>query len=203
MARVPEQPLFSGTISNMIFYSVGGKQYVRSKPARVKQPNTPAQLQARDKFRQSSKLAKAISVAAPILGKDENNNLHKSSYHTLLGAVRNSAFEEGSSPARWIWSELRLREGKVLSIALTSRYDIDNSVLTVGWDSTALEPEAMVLLTVIDTENLDAEVFWVEGDKAEATLSISGKAACYACVFNTGAKHPISGSVFVWQGGGR
>ena len=202
MARVPQQPLFSGTVGNLIFYTVGGKQYVRSKPAQVKQPNSPAQLLARDKFRQSSRLAKVLSVAAPILGVDETRNQSKSAYHTLLGVLRTSPFKEGSSPARWLWPELKLREGSFPEIEMNTRYHDAKQELRVCWNPARLAPEATLLLTVIPTESLKAGILRPAGEKGEITLTITEPAACYACVVTPGANPPISGSLFVWEGGG-
>ena len=201
MARIPD-PLYRGTIGNLIFYSVGGRQYVRSKPAKVTQPNTPAQLASRDKFRQSSILAKAISTVAPVLGDDGDHNRTKSAYHTLLGMVRKSRFAEGGSPVRWVWPELKLREGAFPDVDLRGSYNSERKVLELRWNPEKEGEEAgsRLILLLINKERLEAQVYWFDASKAEAELQLSGTWACYACMVSGYNNEAISGVAFVWEG---
>ena len=196
MARIPDQPLLKGTIGNLIYYSVGGRQYVRSKPSKVRQPNTPKQLLARDKFRQSSKLAKALSKAAPILGLDETGNTTKSPYHTLLGCLRKSPFVEGKKPVRWEWEQLVVRRGEAPAVELTDSYNSVEQHLELNWNS-GQSGEGTLLVTGIHMESLEVDIHRIPAEKGQTTLKVSPQTAWYVCELKPETKIHISGSQFI------
>ena len=196
MAKIPDQPLIKGTIGNLIYYSVGGRQYVRSKPSKVRQPNTAKQLLARDKFRQSSKLAKALSKAAPVLGLDETGNTTKSAYHTLLGFLRKSPFVEGEGPARWEWDKLVIRGGEAPAVELTDSYNPAEQHLELSWNS-GQSGEGTLLVTGIHMESLEVDIHRIAVEKGRATLKVSPRTAWYVCELKPETKIHISGSQFI------
>ena len=199
MARIPDQPLLRGTIGNLIYYSVGGRQYVRSKPARVRQPDTPEQLLARDRFRQSSKLAKALSRACPVLGTDENQNATKSAYHTLLGVLRTSPFVEGKEPARWVWEQLMIRNGEAPEVDLNSYYNTESSQLELKWNPQArgASEDKVLLVTGIHTASLKVVLHRLPVRLGRSTIETDSGVAWYMCVLTPGAVNRISGSQFI------
>lgn len=198
MAKSPNHILFSGTVGNLIFYVMGGKQYVRSKPAKVRQPNTPAQLQARDRFRQSSKLAKHLSKAVPSLVNSHAGMLKKSTYHTFLGILRKSSFLEDSNPARWIWPELKLREGNILDINVSCSFEEANSKLLIKWDRNSLNRGDTLIILEIRTDTLNAKVYRFELVSGESFIPVKEKAAFYACILSDDEQY-ISGTQFIWM----
>ncbi|MBO6537201.1 MAG: hypothetical protein JJ966_13345 [Balneolaceae bacterium] len=185
-------------MGNLIFYVVGGKQYVRSKPAKVRQPNTHAQLQARDRFRQSSKLAKSLSKAVPFLVKSHSGILQKSAYHTFLGILRKSRFIEDSQPARWIWPELTLREGNVPEINLTCAFEEANKMLLIKWNCNSLKQSDTLIILEISTDTLDAKVYRFEPMSCESSILVKEKAAFYAFILSDDEEF-ISGSQFIYM----
>lgn len=197
MARVTDQPLYRGTIGNLIFYTRGGKQYVRSKPAKVRQPNTPKQLLARDKFRQSSKLAKALSRACLGLGQYNSKSNTSSSYHTLLGVLRTGAFVEDQKPVRWLWEDLSIRQGNKPQLDLGGQFYPESQKLHLSWNSRAISVGSVLLLVGINTENLEVEIYRFPMEKGEGIIGASSKTAWYACVEKPGIHTNISGSQFV------
>ena len=57
MAKITYNPAVQhlhGAVGNMVFKQQSGRDVVASKPDHVNQPNTPAQLQQRENFRQSN-----------------------------------------------------------------------------------------------------------------------------------------------------
>lgn len=200
MAKSPEHLLFSGTVGNLIFYVVGGKQYVRSKPSQVRQPNTPAQLQARDRFRQSSKLAKSLSKTVPFLVKLQSGMLQKSAYHTFLGILRKSLFIEDSNPARWLWTELILREGIFPEINISCSFEEANKKLLIKWDRNSLNQDDTLIILEICTDTLDAKVYRIELVSGEVCIPVKEKAAFYACILSSD-EQTISGTRFIYLKG--
>lgn len=197
MARIPNQLLLKGTVGNLIYYTVGGKQYVWTKPSQVRQPNTPKQLLARDKFRQSSKLAKALSQAAPVLGLDETGNTTKSTYHTLLGCLRKSPFAENTDPVRWVWEELLIRKGEMPEVALKAKYDPELQQLTLNWDTSHVK-DSRLLVVEINTENLEVKVHRIFTEEGETVQPAAPGTAWYACVIqNDVGKVKVSASQFL------
>ncbi len=62
MAKITYNPAVQhlhGKVGNMVFKERQGQDIVAAKPDQVKQPNTPAQMQQRDYFRQAAKYAKS------------------------------------------------------------------------------------------------------------------------------------------------
>ena len=196
MAKIPDQPLIKGTIGNLIYYSVGGRQYVRSKPSKVRQPNTAKQLLARDKFRQSSKLAKALSKTAPVLGLDETGNTTKSPYHTLLGCLRKSPFKEGEEPVRWEWEKLMIRRGEAPAVELTDGYNPAEQHLKLSWNN-GQPGEGTLLVTGIHMESLEVDIHRIPVEKGRAILTVSPQTAWYVCELKPETKIYISGSQFI------
>lgn len=196
MARIPDQPLLKGTIGNLIYYSVGGRQYVRSRPVRVRQPNTPKQLLARDKFRQSSTLAKALSKAAPVLGLDETGNTTKSPYHTLLGFLRKSTFAEGRKPVRWVWEELVIRNGETPKLDMQCHYHPELKQLELHWESVP-DSESTLLVVGIHSESLDVKVHHVSAQQVRVVLNVEHHNTWYFCVVKPGVEAKISASQFI------
>lgn len=198
MAKSPEHQLFSGTVGNLIFYVVRGKQYVRSKPAKVHQPNTPAQLKSRDRFRQSSKLAKSLSKAVPFLVKSHTGKIQKSPYHTFLGILRKSSFIEDSNPARWIWSELTFREGNFPEINLSCSFEQANSKLQIKWDGNSMYQGYTLIIIEICTDALDAKVYRFELLSNEISIPVKENAAFYACILSSD-EQSVSGTKFIYN----
>lgn len=58
MARLSMQNNIKGAIGNLIFYESQGQMLVRTKPSRVKNPQTPAQQQHRMRFAAASRFLK-------------------------------------------------------------------------------------------------------------------------------------------------
>ena len=61
MAKITYNPAVQhlhGAVGNMVFKQQSGRDVVASKPDHVNQPNTPAQLQQRENFRQAAAYAK-------------------------------------------------------------------------------------------------------------------------------------------------
>lgn len=198
MAKSPNQLLFSGTVGNLIFYVVGGKQFVRTKPAKVRQPNTPAQLQARDLFRQSSKLAKSLSKAVPFLVKNHTGMLQKSAYHTFLGILRKSRFIEDSQPARWIWPELTLREGNFPDINISCSFEEANKMLLIKWDCNSLNLSDTLIILEISTDTLDINVYGFEPMSSISSIPVKESVAFYACILSND-EQSVSGTQFIYM----
>ena len=198
MAKSPNRLLFSGTVGNLIFYVVGGKQYVRSKPAKVHQPNTPAQLQARDRFRQSSKLAKSLSKAVPFLVKSHSGMLKKSTYHSFLGILRKSEFLEVSQPARWVWPKLTFREGNFPGINISCSFEEANSKLLIKWDNISLNQGDILMILEIRTDTLDVKVYRFKLESSESFIPVREKAAFYTCILSSD-EQSVSGTKFIWM----
>ena len=62
MAKITYNPAVQhlhGKVGNMVFKERLGRDIVAAKPDQVNQPNTPAQMQQRENFRQASKYAKS------------------------------------------------------------------------------------------------------------------------------------------------
>ena len=64
--------IISGTIGNKIWVNRNGKNYTRSKPTKVSNPKTPAQLEHRAKFKAMIRFLKPLSLFLKVGFKNES-----------------------------------------------------------------------------------------------------------------------------------
>ena len=150
MARLDIMDLISGTFGDVIIYKRGGKVFMRSRPKEVRQPNTPAQLTARDKFRKSSALAKALFKITPQIGKEIDPNEVKSGYHSALGLIRNTGFKSEAESVVWDWESLVISEGSLPDLEIGSNRVGNRLELT--WDMEAGSTYDELLFVSINTK---------------------------------------------------
>jgi len=90
MAKITYHPAVQhlhGGMGHMVFKSRDGLDIVAAKPDQVNQPNTPAQQQQKEHFRQGARYAKGViadaQASAPYLAKAKE--IHKPAFALILG----------------------------------------------------------------------------------------------------------------------
>ncbi len=156
MARYKKNGLMAGTlINNLIFYERGGKQYIRTMPDKVRQPNTPAQRDARERFRLAAGLARRITGIGIPVGPETLTEDTANHYQRTLGLIRRTGFVLRDGKTEWDWNALQISNGTLPDPVITTTMHPDGTC-THTWDASILKhPEAQVFVIGLVPHNLD------------------------------------------------
>ena len=103
----------SGSLGNTISSQVGNQTRVRLKPLEVRMPQTPAVIQAKNRFKTVNELAKRIYASTKKVGNERDVNTVETAYNALCRLISKTAMRVNESGEfDYDWENLQLSEGK-------------------------------------------------------------------------------------------
>lgn len=146
----------SGSLGNTITYQVGNQTRVRLKPAEVKMPQTPAVIQAKNRFKTVNELAKRIYASTKKVGGERDANTVETAYNALYRLISKTGIrltEEGAF--QYDWEQLQVSEGK--EELPTIQLEYTDTELICRWnvaDFPVSQFDSELVLIQIDEESL-------------------------------------------------
>lgn len=167
---------FSGTIGNVVGGNWNGIDYMRSKPDKVNNPNTPAQQAQRGKFGLMMSFLKKIKPvinAGFVSGNKQRTPFNRASSYNLKNAVK------GAVPDQEIdFPALQIARGTLIPAEEASASSENPADVSFSWSdnsgmgSAAEDDEALLLLYNVDKER----ALYVAGDgplRSEESFSMT------------------------------
>ncbi|TNE71437.1 hypothetical protein EP331_09455 [bacterium] len=152
MGKTEHQIQLKGKIGPLIYYTVKGKQYVRTAPTRVKQPNTPEQLNERSKFAMASRLASSLYRAMNgwfLESKDESQR----AYNQLVKRISETGVGKTEEEQIYTFETLVLTEGSLKPLG------INQTEQALTWNLPAqIKPNTIVFIISIHKESLSVHI---------------------------------------------
>lgn len=102
----------SGKLGPLIYYEMKGKQYVRTAPSKVKQPNTPAQLGNKRRFALATYLASKLYAAFETWYL-ETDDQSKRAYNQLQSMIQKTGIKGDAPDLKYDWNRLNLTQGSL------------------------------------------------------------------------------------------
>ena len=177
----------SGKLEPLIYYEMNGKQYVRTAPTKVRQPNTAAQLGNKRRFGLATTLASQIYKQFETWFI-ETDDVSKRAYNQLQSSIQKTGIKGTAPDLEYDWDSMVLTTGT----AVQPEFSYADSVLTwsVLDDKKAIKD--LVIVVGIETETLTIKK-WIDlQNKGKLLFPIEDGFVYY--VFRTYSKN---GKVFV------
>ncbi|TNE69288.1 hypothetical protein EP331_14530 [bacterium] len=152
MGKTEHQLQIRGKIGPLIYYTVKGKQYVRTAPTRVRQPNTAEQLQVRSKFALANALASALHRAMKgwfLESKVESQR----AYNQLVKRIQATGIDTSGEEVCYDFERLLLTEGSLADLELTKHAE------GISWKLPAqTKANTTVFLIGIHEDSLEVQI---------------------------------------------
>jgi hypothetical protein len=169
---------FSGKIGNVIGAHIYNIDYMRSMPARIKNPRTPAQTEQRSKFAIAIKLMRPL---VPILKKGWKNNAVRMSEfnaavsHTIQNAIK------GKYPNHQVnYQKILISKGN-LSPIKKPKIKIQNQTITLSWTDNSLitnaNPSDKLLLAIINQTQNKTSIIPTNATRTQQKLKLQYSAS--------------------------
>lgn len=161
---------YIGSHGNIIIYRVGDQIRTRTKPAKVRMPQTAAVVSAKMQFRRVNALAKSIynktdKLAGPEIKPNEGIN----AYSELVKIIRWSGVDSSQKDFSWNWDVLNLAKGSLetFDVKITNHQD----KLSLNWPAPNEENISdWLYLIVIDTITEEVVTFPFDIEGAQASI---------------------------------
>lgn len=161
---------FIGTHGNIIIYRVGNQIRTRVKPEKIRMPQTPAVVKAKEQFKRVNALAKSLyhktnKLAGPEITPNEGIN----AYAELVKLIRWSGVDSSENESFWNWDVLKLSSGSLgkFNIQITNK---QNS-FSLDWSLPKdFAHKDILYVIVIDKITEEVDVFTVELEKKHVEL---------------------------------
>lgn len=152
MAKLKNGTAISGTLGNLIYYQRGDTACVRLRPEKVRQPNTPAQLLAREKFKKAAALARELNRSGMPVGAEAVPGKLAGNYQRALALVRNFGFLETNGVLEWNWAGLLIANGSLPEPAITVQKKPGQQIF--NWQTAPVRPEntQLILLSIAPSD---------------------------------------------------